>query len=117
MPTPQPHPTPGAPQVLLVVCALYHTSVYLVLSWTSAMPLLVEALAGAKLQGRAMPDAAKVPLGVALAGTLLELLFDSHRSIMGLLLLLLWAAVKCGEYVWQYLKADPTAGGHWVAVQ
>jgi hypothetical protein len=98
-------------QVLLLVCALFHTSVYLVLSWTSAIPLLVEALAGAKLQGRALPESAKVPLGIALAGTLLELLFDSHRSLMGLLLLLLWSAVKCGEHVWHYLKGDPTAGG------
>jgi hypothetical protein len=92
------------------VCALYHTSVYLVLAWTCAAPLALEAVLGPRLLGRQPAPWLQAPLALAAAGVLLEMAADAHRSALGLLMLSLWTVARAGEIAWAWLKTDATAG-------
>eukprot|EP00775_Hariotina_reticulata_P010669 gene10669-10828_t len=101
-------------QVLLLAGVLLHSSVYMVLCWVTVVPLLLElsrvADVSSKTAWRAIPQQQQLPLAAAVAGLVLELLADTHRGFVPLLLLLLWCGVLALQLLWQQIKVDATLG-------
>ena len=100
-------------QLLCLFSSLHHNSVHLVIAWISVggafMDTLVALLTGDSSQSLSQP--ARTALLVAFGAGCLEILFDSNKAMLGILMLLLWSLSRGVECIWNQLLVDSTLGG------
>ena len=98
------------PQMLCTFSALHHNSVNVVIVWTTAGGAAIEAGISHLLTGTPLGQEAKLALMIGFGAGVLELLFDSDKVAVGVLMLLLWSISKAAECVWRHLSIDATLG-------
>ncbi|MEW5315359.1 MAG: hypothetical protein WDW38_006796 [Sanguina aurantia] len=98
-------------QLLFTFSALLHGSVNLVLCCITLMPGVLDAACSFFLHRLQPSKDVAMSLQIAAAACALEWLCDGHKSVLGVVMLLLLSAVKAAELLWRYLKQDATAGG------
>ncbi|PNH04492.1 hypothetical protein TSOC_009325, partial [Tetrabaena socialis] len=100
-------------QMLTMYGSLLHSSVNMVLAWTSAAPLVIDvglALVAHKRSRLLLPQL--IPLvAAAAAATVFGIMLDRTKSWLSFAMLLLWSATKAVETGWRLLKEDPSLGG------
>ncbi|KAG1659223.1 hypothetical protein FOA52_008992 [Chlamydomonas sp. UWO 241] len=100
-----------ATQLLCTFSALHHNSLNVVLVWTTAGSVAIESAVNSALGGRPLSPQATTALAVSFGAGVLELVFDSDKVAVGLLMLLLFSVSKAAESVWRHMRTDATLGG------
>jgi len=98
-------------QMLCIFSALHHNSVNVVIVWTTAGGVAIEAAVGYLLTGVTLEREPRLALTVGFGAGILELVFDTDKVAVGVLMLLLWSLSKAAECVWRRLREDATLGG------
>jgi hypothetical protein len=99
-----------ATQMLCTFSALHHNSVNVVIVWITAGGAAIEAGMMYWLTGMALSQESRIALATGFGAGVLELLFDSDKVPLGVLMLTLWSISKAVDCLWKQLRVDASLG-------